>query len=51
MLKKEGVKRIAIFGSYAREEESPQSDIDVMVKFKPFSNLYGLSECFQIGQG
>ncbi|MCD6166080.1 nucleotidyltransferase family protein [bacterium] len=28
------VKSIAIFGSYVREEQSPQSDIDIIVEFK-----------------
>jgi len=28
------VKNIAIFGSYVRGEQSPQSDIDVIVEFK-----------------
>lgn len=28
------VKSIAIFGSYVREEQSPQSDIDILVEFK-----------------
>ncbi len=27
------VKRIAIFGSYARGEETPESDIDILVEF------------------
>jgi len=28
------VKSIAIFGSYVRGEQSPQSDIDILVEFK-----------------
>ncbi|RLJ02596.1 MAG: nucleotidyltransferase [Candidatus Aenigmatarchaeota archaeon] len=28
------VKSIAIFGSYARGEQTPQSDIDIIVEFK-----------------
>jgi predicted nucleotidyltransferase len=28
------VKRIAIFGSYVRGEQTPQSDIDILVEFK-----------------
>ena len=27
-----GVKRIAIFGSYARREETPLSDVDILVE-------------------
>jgi hypothetical protein len=30
-------KRIAVFGSYARGEETPQSDIDLLVTLKPSS--------------
>ena len=30
-LKKEGATKVAIFGSYARGEERPESDIDVLV--------------------
>ncbi len=28
------VKRLAIFGSYARGEQTPKSDIDILVEFK-----------------
>ena len=42
MLKKRGAKRIAIFGSYAREEESTRSDIDVMVAFAERKTLLEL---------
>ena len=31
--KKYGVKNMALFGSYSRNEASPESDIDVMVEF------------------
>jgi predicted nucleotidyltransferase len=27
-------ERIGIFGSYAREENTPESDLDILVKFK-----------------
>jgi predicted nucleotidyltransferase len=27
-------KRIGIFGSYARKENTPESDLDILVKFK-----------------
>ena len=30
-----GVKRLALFGSVARDEASPDSDIDVLVEFQP----------------
>jgi hypothetical protein len=29
-----GVKRIALFGSVARGEETPESDIDILVEFE-----------------
>ncbi len=29
-----GVKRIGIFGSYARGEASPESDVDLLVEFE-----------------
>lgn len=28
------VKRIAVFGSFARGEETPESDIDILVELK-----------------
>ena len=33
ILKKHGVKNIKIFGSYARGEAKPESDLDVLVEF------------------
>ena len=38
-LKKEGATKVAIFGSYAREEERPESDIDVLVEFPETKGL------------
>jgi len=41
-----GVNRIGLFGSYARNEQHPQSDIDILVDFEPeketFSNFMSL---------
>jgi len=41
-----GVKKIGIFGSFARGEERPESDIDILVEFMPgkktFDNYMGL---------
>jgi len=41
-----GVRRIGLFGSYARDEQRPQSDIDILVEFEPaketFDNFMGL---------
>jgi len=28
-----GIKKIALFGSYVREEQTPSSDIDLLVEF------------------
>jgi len=30
-----GVKRVAVFGSCARGQETPESDIDILVELKP----------------
>lgn len=38
-LTKRGAKRIRIFGSYARGEQTPKSDIDVLVEFKERKSL------------
>ena len=41
-----GVSRIGLFGSYARNEQNPKSDIDILVDFEPdketFDNLMNL---------
>jgi uncharacterized protein len=41
---KYGVKRLALFGSFARGEAKPASDIDFLVEFKrpTFDNYMGL---------
>lgn len=41
-LTKSGVKKIAIFGSFARGQESPSSDIDILVEFKDSVSLLRL---------
>ncbi len=33
-IKKYGVKRIGLFGSYVRTEQKPTSDIDILVEFE-----------------
>lgn len=42
--KKFGVRRVGIFGSYARGEEKETSDVDVLVEFEEptFRNFMGL---------
>jgi len=43
-----GVKEIGLFGSYARGEQTQDSDIDILVDFNPqdekFRNLLSLSD-------
>lgn len=45
-LKRYGVKRIGLFGSFVRSEQTPGSDIDVLVEFergeKTFDNYMDL---------
>lgn len=41
-LKEQGATKIAIFGSYARGEERPESDIDVIVEFPERKSLLEL---------
>lgn len=46
LIKKYGVKRIGLFGSYARNEQRTESDIDILVEFekgkKTFDNYMEL---------
>jgi uncharacterized protein len=42
-LTKSGVKKIAIFGSFARCQEGPESDIDILVEFRESVSLLGLA--------
>lgn len=39
ILKNQGVKKIAVFGSYVRGEENPESDIDIIVEFSERKSL------------
>jgi hypothetical protein len=38
------VKRIGLFGSYARQEQRPDSDIDLLVDFSEDADLFDLVE-------
>jgi len=38
-LERYGAKKIAIFGSYARNEAKPESDIDIIVNFSERKSL------------
>ncbi|OGW51742.1 MAG: hypothetical protein A2Z50_03405 [Nitrospirae bacterium RBG_19FT_COMBO_42_15] len=42
VLKEEGAIKIAVFGSYIRGEEKPESDIDVIVEFSEKKSLLEL---------
>ncbi|MCX6719707.1 MAG: nucleotidyltransferase domain-containing protein, partial [Candidatus Staskawiczbacteria bacterium] len=46
ILKKNGVKKAAIFGSYARGEEKKRSDVDILIEYekndKSLLDLVGL---------
>ena len=46
-----GVDQVGLFGSYVREEQSPDSDIDILVHFKPeqetFDNLMFTYDLFE----
>ncbi len=39
LLKNQGARRIAVFGSYVRREEKPGSDIDIIVEFSERKSL------------
>jgi predicted nucleotidyltransferase len=39
-----GPERIGIFGSFARKEDSPDSDIDILVKFRQTISLLELAQ-------
>ena len=38
-IRKFGVKRIGLFGSYIRNEQKKESDIDVLVEFEKGKNI------------
>jgi len=43
LLKKNGVVKAGLFGSYARKENNKKSDIDILVKFKGRKSLLDLA--------
>jgi len=49
ILKQYGVKKIGLFGSYAREEQKRRSDIDFLVEFEEpnFDNFMDLTFYFE----
>ncbi|MCX6868823.1 MAG: nucleotidyltransferase family protein [Verrucomicrobia bacterium] len=46
-----GVRRLGVFGSFARNEATADSDVDVLVSFAPqdrtFENLYQVGEALE----
>lgn len=50
-LRQLGVSRLALFGSYARGEATPDSDVDLLVEFEPgrksFEGLVSLAELLE----
>jgi predicted nucleotidyltransferase len=46
-----GVQRIALFGSIVHDASTPESDIDILVRFLPakktFDNFMGLRACLE----
>ena len=47
-LRRFGVGRLSVFGSFARGEQDDESDVDILVEFEPgqesFDNFIGLAE-------
>ena len=47
-LRRFGVRRLSVFGSFARGEPNDESDVDLLVEFAPeektFDNLLGLAD-------
>lgn len=50
-----GVRRLALFGSFVREEARPESDVDLLVDFDParktFDNLLDLADLLETALG
>ncbi|MEI7621050.1 MAG: nucleotidyltransferase family protein [Candidatus Moraniibacteriota bacterium] len=44
ILKRQGVLKAAIFGSFARGEETKKSDVDILVKLSKSKSLFDLVE-------
>jgi predicted nucleotidyltransferase len=46
-----GIHEIGLFGSYVRDEQSPESDIDILIDFEPdkesFDNLMATYDYFE----
>jgi uncharacterized protein len=50
-LKKFGIKNVGLFGSYIRNEQSSESDIDLLIDFEPekenFDNYMAVYDLFE----
>jgi uncharacterized protein len=44
MLKEQGVSYLGLFGSYARGEETQESDVDLMIDFDEIKSLFDLAD-------
>lgn len=46
-----GIRKVALFGSYSRDEQSSESDIDLLVDFEPerenFDNFMAVYDLFE----
>jgi uncharacterized protein len=42
-LKKGGVKHAQVFGSYARGDQTPESDLDLLVEYASNVNVFGMA--------
>lgn len=42
ILRKQGVMRAKLFGSYARGEQTPKSDLDIYVECRPGTSLFDI---------
>ncbi len=42
--RRHGVKRVRVFGSYARGQQTQQSDLDLLVDLEPHRDLFDLIE-------
>lgn len=51
ILRKNGVKKAAVFGSYARGDQNKKSDVDILIEFKhnnkSYFDLFGLQSELQ----
>ena len=43
ILDEAGVENVRVFGSVARGEDTPQSDLDLLVDFKPKANMFRIA--------